>query len=333
MTMIKEADYYDTLDQGVVRCRLCPADCRLREGSYGICQSRKNQNGQLITENYGELVTLALDPIEKKPLYHFYPGSMILSTGANGCNLKCEHCQNWTISQQKVNTKFYSPQDLVATAQTNDSIGIAFTYTEPFIWYEYIMDCAPLLKEAGLKTVLVSNGYINPEPLEKIIGYIDAINVDLKGIQPEFYKKICHGQIEPILDNLKYISKSSTHLEITNLIIPGLNDSEGDLNDLVDFIADLDDMIPLHFSAYHPDYKMDIPQTEPTTLLLAHRIAAKKLKYVYLGNLHMEGMTDTVCPGCGTILIERAGFEPHLSSLERGKCSNCGFLTGIIQNS
>jgi len=332
MAMIKEALYFDQLDQGVVRCRLCPAECRLSEGKYGLCQSRKNHLGQLVTENYGELVTLALDPIEKKPLYHFYPGSMILSTGANGCNLKCENCQNWSISQQKAKTNYCSPEQLVAAALANDSIGVAFTYTEPFIWYEYILDTAPLLREAGLKTVLVSNGYINREPLEKIIEYIDAINVDLKGIQAEFYKKICHGQIEPILENLKLISQSDTHLEITNLIIPELNDSEEDINRLVDFIASLSDAIPLHFSAYHPDFKMNQPATPEQTLLKAKNIAIKKLKFVYLGNIMISGMSDTICPGCNTVLIERNGFSPKIFGLEQGKCSDCGFLTGIVQN-
>lgn len=330
--MIKEASYYEKLDRGVVRCTLCPADCRLSEGQYGLCQSRSNRNGQLVTENYGQLVTLALDPIEKKPLYHFYPGSMILSTGANGCNLKCEHCQNWSISQQKVSTKYYSPKQLVETALAHESIGIAFTYTEPFIWYEYIIDTAPLLKEAGLKTVLVSNGYINSEPLEKIINHIDAVNVDLKGMKPEFYKKICHGQLAPVLDNLKFIAHSNTHLEITNLIIPELNDSEDELQSLVDFIADLSELIPLHFSAYHPDFKMDRPPTSESTLLKAKEIAEKKLKYVYIGNVHLAGVSDTNCPGCGEILIERTGFSPRIYDLERGKCSRCGFLTGIVQN-
>jgi len=233
--MDRLAEYFEKNEDGSVLCCLCPAECHLKQDQVGICGCRYNKNGDLYTNNYGELVTLAVDPIEKKPLYHFHPTKNILSTGANGCNFACDNCQNWTISQEKVRTIFVSPEKLVETAIHHDSFGVAFTYTEPMIWFEYIYDSALLLKEAGLKVVLVSNGYINPKPLQKILKYIDAINVDLKGIKDEFYKKVCKGKLQPVLDNLKTIHNSTTHMEITNLLIPGKNDSDEDIGKLVNF--------------------------------------------------------------------------------------------------
>jgi pyruvate formate lyase activating enzyme len=329
--MNKVAEYFEKFEDGSVICNLCPAECHLTNDKIGICGCRFNKDGELYTNNYGELVTLAVDPIEKKPLYHFHPTKSILSTGANGCNFACEHCQNWTISQEKVKTVNVSPKKLVETAIQHDSFGVAFTYTEPMIWYEYICDTAPLLKEVGLKVVLVSNGYINPEPLQILLKHIDAINVDLKGIKEEFYKKVCKGKIQPILDNIRAIHDSSVHLEITNLLIPGKNDSIEDITELVDFVASLSDDIPLHISAYHPDYKMDIPATSPTTIKNAFRIAKNKLNYVYVGNMYSEEGSDTYCPSCNYLLINRLGYRTSIVGLKDSNCKNCGFNTGIIQ--
>ncbi len=329
--MIKPAVYAEKLEGGKVVCRLCPAECKLTEGKVGICGCRFNRAGELVMDNYGELVTLAIDPIEKKPLYHFYPSADILSTGPNGCNLACIHCQNWTISQKKIKTTFLTPEQLTQAAGRNNSIGVAFTYTEPMIWYEYIMDTAPLLRQAGLKTVLVSNGYINPEPLEDLLGVMDAINIDLKGMRPEFYKKVCKGKIEPVLHTIKRVAESDIHLEVTNLIIPTLNDADKDLSDLVDFVASLSDMIPLHFSAYRPDYKLTIEATPGATMLRAREIAQKKLKYVYLGNVLLDGCSDTFCPNCSRLLIQRSGYYTSVAGLKNGKCVGCDFETGIVQ--
>ncbi len=327
--MIKPAAYFEKLNGGRVVCRLCPAECQLAEGQRGICRSRFNQNGELVTDNYGELVTLAVDPIEKKPLYHFYPGSQILSTGPNCCNLGCLHCQNWTISQEKTRTVYFPPERLVEAARGHQSIGVAYTYTEPLVWFEYIMDTAPLLRQAGLKVVLVTNGYINPAPLEELLPHVDAMNIDLKAMRPEFYSKICKGKLAPVLDNIRRVADSPVHLEITNLIIPGENDSEQDLLALIDFVASLSDMIPVHFSAYRPDYKLDNEPTPPKTLLHARELAIKKLKYVYLGNVLLPEGTDTVCPQCGALLVSRNGYRTSVVGLRGHHCARCGFDSGI----
>ncbi|HUV30125.1 MAG TPA: AmmeMemoRadiSam system radical SAM enzyme [Acidobacteriota bacterium] len=327
--MLKAAAYFDKLDDGKVMCRLCPADCRLSEGQRGICRSRFNQGGELVTDNYGELVTLAVDPIEKKPLYHFYPGSMILSTGPNCCNLGCMHCQNWTISQKAAATVYFSPDRLLETTLSHDSIGVAFTYTEPMVWFEYLLDTAPLLRDEGLKVVLVTNGYINPEPLQELLPLVDAMNIDLKSMRERFYRHICKGRLAPVLENIRRVAQSGTHLEITNLIIPGENDSQEDLTDLIEFVASISDMIPVHFSAYRPDYKLDHASTPPETLLRAAKLAASRLKYVYLGNVWLREGTDTVCPQCGSLLVERSGFRATVIGLRGSRCAACNFDTGI----
>ncbi len=315
----------------VIVCRLCPANCRLTEGKVGICGCRYNENGTLLTNNYGEVVTLAVDPIEKKPLYHFYPGREILSTGVNGCNLKCINCQNWSISQEKAPTRYVTPEQLVAAAIEYDSVGVAFTYTEPIIWFEYIMDCAPLLQRAGLKTVLVTNGYINPEPLRELMQVTDAMNIDLKALRPEFYKRICKGKLEPVLETIRQVAQSTVHLELTNLIIPSLNDSEKDFQELVDFVSSLSDMIPLHLSAYHPAYKLQVPSTPQETVLRAYELAKQKLNYVFVGNLSIPGLSDTRCPRCDTLLVERSGYITRVVGLHGSQCKKCGFETGIIR--
>ena len=329
--MIKKAAYHEKMDDNKVICRLCPFHCRLSPDKKGICKSRYNREGELVTDNYGELVTLAVDPIEKKPLYHFYPSEDILSTGPNCCNLKCQHCQNWKISQKKAGTHFLPPEKLVETTLNYHSIGVAFTYTEPLMWFEYIMDVAPLLRAENLKVILVTNGYISPEPLEELIPLVDAANVDLKSMNPDFYRKICKGKLEPILENIKRLADSKVHLELTNLIIPGKNDSEGELKELVDFIAGLSDMIPIHFSAYYPNYKMEIEETSPDILFKAREIARMKLKYVFLGNIAVSGGSNSNCPSCGHLLVERNGYNTRVSGVKDGICTKCGFKTGIIQ--
>jgi pyruvate formate lyase activating enzyme len=224
-----------------------------------------------------------------------------------------------------------SPEALVETAQQHASIGVAFTYTEPLIWFEYIMDVAPLLRDAGLKVVLVSNGYINPAPLKELLPLVDAANVDLKAISPEFYTRVCKGKLQPVLDSIKTVAESNVHLELTNLIIPGQNDSDEDLNDLVDFVASVSDSIPLHFSAYHPDYQASAPSTPFETMLRARELAASKLKYVYLGNIATEDGSNTYCPGCGELLIRRSNYFTSVQGLLGSRCSACGYETGIVQ--
>jgi pyruvate formate lyase activating enzyme len=327
--MIGTASYWEQLEGNKVVCHLCPAECLLTEGKRGICRCRYNRSGKLVTDNYGELVTLALDPIEKKPLYHFHPGTQILSTGPNCCNLGCLHCQNWTISQETAATTFVSPQRLAELAVEHESIGVAFTYTEPMVWFEYIMDVAPLLKERGQKVVLVTNGYINPEPLEELISVTDAMNIDLKGIRREFYLRICKGKIEPVLDTIRRVAASKVHLELTNLIITGENDSQKDIRDLIDFVASVSDRIPVHFSAYHPDYQMDNPVTPSSTLLWAYKEASQRLKHVYIGNVSAAIGCDTVCSECGNTLVRRKGFQATIVGLNGTSCAKCGADSGI----
>lgn len=327
--MVHPALFGEELDQGVIRCWLCPANCRLSEGQRGICTSRYSSRGRLLTDNYGEAVTLAIDPIEKKPLYHFYPDSQILSTGPNCCNLACSFCQNWSISQQKTPTRYFSPEELVQIARDEKSIGIAFTYSEPLLWYEYILDVAPIAHSAGLKVVLVTNGYINPEPLRKLLPLVDAFNVDLKGMNPKFYSRICKGKVEPVLDNIRAIAESSAHLEITNLVIPNENDSPADISALVNFVASISDRIPLHLSAYHPDYRMQNPATSTATLKQAAEIARRRLKFVYLGNIAGAEENNTYCLSCRNLLVVRHGYSVAVRGLAGTACSVCGAPSGI----
>lgn len=328
--MIHAAVYWERVEQDVI-CRLCPHECRLSNGKYGICRCRYNRDGELVTDNYGELVSLAVDPIEKKPLYHFYPGSAILSTGCNCCNLGCLHCQNWTISQEKSPTVFRAPHELVEVALSHKSLGVAFTYTEPMVWFEYVLDAAMALREHKLKVVLVTNGFINPEPLREMLTVTDAMNIDLKSMRPDFYSRICKGMLDPVLKSIEMVASSSVHLEITNLLIAGRNDSDAEIMQLVEFVASLSPMIPLHFSAYHPDYKLNDSATPAEIVLRARTLARERLSYVYVGNIRSDEGSDTQCPSCGALLIQRNGYRTKVVGVHNGICDKCGFASGIRQ--
>jgi len=273
--------------------------------------------------SYGRTVTINVDPIEKKPLYHFLPGSIILSIGPNGCTFNCTFCQNWHISQEDVSTTYISPEDLVELAERNGSVGVAFTYTEPLLWFEYLLDVAPMLREKGLKSVLVTNGFLNEEPASELAPLIDGFNVDLKSIRDEFYRKYCDGRVEPVKRFIETVNKVS-HVEVTNLIIPGLNDSRSDIEDLVDWVSSISSDIPLHFSRFFPQYRMnDRPPTPPETLKMAYEIAVKKMKYVYIGNIFIEGTEDTRCPDCGAVVVKRVGYSVQVMG-DEGRCHECG---------
>ena len=329
--MIHEALYFDRLEDNVVICRLCPAECRLKPGRRGICRSRFNDDGDLKTDNFGETVTLAVDPIEKKPLYHFLPAANIVSIGPNGCNFACRHCQNWEISQTEIGTHLIDPENLPELAGKGDSIGIAYTYTEPLIWYEYLLQTAPLIKQAGLVNVMVSNGYINPGPLERLLPLIDAWNIDLKGMRPEFYTKICKGKLEPVLEVIRLVAASPAHLELTNLVIPGYNDSDDDFHRLGEFIASADKSIPLHLSAYHPSYKLDAPRTPPATLMRAYDILKKYLAFVFVGNMEIPGCSNSYCPSCGEMMIQRSGYHVETTGLDkRARCRACRAESAVV---
>lgn len=303
-----------------VICNLCPHRCNIAKGKTGICRQRRNVDGILIAEGYGNISSIALDPIEKKPLYHFYPGSQILSIGGLWCNLNCKFCQNWHIAHEKQFTRYVPPEDIVDKAIELGSIGIAFTYNEPVIWYEYVYDTAKLARKKGLKNVLVTNGFINREPLEGLLPYIDAVNIDVKAFNDEFYREICAGALSPVKDAVE-ISASVCHVEITTLIIGGLNDNPNEIETLAKWLSKIDDNIPLHLSRYYPNYKLDIPATPRETLLSLRSTAQQYLPFVYVGNL-MGVDNNTYCRECGNLLIER-GFETHIRGIRGGKCSNC----------
>jgi len=286
---LKEALYWEKSSSAAapaVRCLLCPHDCKIADGAAGICGVRQNNGGKLYSLIYGETTSVALDPIEKKPLYHFHPGEYILSLGTKGCNFKCPFCQNWAISQDAgARTEKITPSWAVAKAKELNSFGIAYTYNEPFIWYEFVLDTAKLAKKAGLENVLVTNGYVNPGPLEEMLPLIGAMNIDLKSIDPGFYVKYCKGSLEPVLSTIKTSAKSC-HVEITNLVITGMNDTDEDFTKLSDWICDnAGPGTPLHFSRYFPCYQMENPPTPAATLKRAAAIASKRLKYVHLGNV------------------------------------------------
>ena len=325
--------FYDPPADGRIRCRLCPHECRIAEGKTGICRVRQHRDGALYALTYSQVTSVNLDPIEKKPLYHFHPRSLILSVGTLGCNLACDFCQNWQISQDTAPTRTLTPQQAVELAQgERRNIGIAFTYNEPLIWYEYVHDTAYLARERGLKNVLVTNGYINEEPLRKLLPAIDAMNVDIKSYSDDFYRTLCKGKAEPPRRTAEIAHAEGCLVELTNLIIPGYNDAEDDLRALVDWVAGIDPAIPLHFSRYHPAHKLQAPPTPVETLQTAYRIAKKKLKYVYLGNVIDVGGDDTECPACGATVVLRSGFSARVTGVEDGKCTRCGAevkITGV----
>jgi len=316
---MKEALYYKKFSDGKIQCLLCPHYCFLDKGETGKCRSRTNHDGTLYAENYGKTIALSLDPMEKKPLYHFYPGSAILSVGPNSCNFTCDFCQNYQSSQQGTYTREITSRSLLSYCHKEDCKFVAFTYTEPFTWFEFILDSAILLQKNNIKTVLVTNGYVNPEPLYELLPYIDAMNIDLKSINDIFYQKYCGGTIKPVLDTIRN-SVNKCHLEITNLLITDENDSEGEINDLVDFVASVNPDIPLHFSRYYPCYKMTNPPTPVARLERAKAIALKKLNYVYLGNIITD--RDTVCPKCRMKIIKRS--YGALNNIHKNACPSCG---------
>jgi pyruvate formate lyase activating enzyme len=287
-------------------------------------------DGTLYASEYGRTVAMNIDPIEKKPLYHFKPGSDILSVGPNGCNLACEFCQNWSISQDKSATRYISPDELVKLARTNGSVGVAFTYTEPLIWFEYVIDSARLLKKAGLSTVIVSNAYINEEPARELFPFVDAANFDLKSSDDRFYRELCDGRLKEVKRAIKLARDMGVHVEITNLLIPGHNDSDREISDLVDWVGSLDPNIVLHISRYFPHYRFEAPPTPADRIEYAYRTAKKKLKYVYTGNITGIGDPDTRCAGCGEILVKRSGYNVRVGDLNGDKCGRCGTVTDLV---
>jgi pyruvate formate lyase activating enzyme len=328
-----EAAFYDRTDEGTVHCLLCPHRCVIRKGKYGICGVRRNNDGTLITEIYGLHTAVAMDPIEKKPLYHFHPGSSILSIGTRGCNMKCPYCQNWNISQDtSAHASCYSSADIINHALREGSVGVAYTYSEPIIWYEYVMDTAILAHEKKLANVMVTNGYINRDPLEKLLPHIDAMNIDLKSFSEETYRTVQKAGLADVLATIRLAHERGCHVEVTTLVVPGVNDSPEELNDIIEFLVSVDRRIPWHISRYYPNYKYGRPATDVKFLTDLHAEASRRLDFVYCGNVpDSAGGHDTICPSCHRTVIRRHGYSTHIEKLKGGICSSCGYDLGIIR--
>jgi pyruvate formate lyase activating enzyme len=323
---MKEALYFEHLNEGQVRCNLCPHHCVINPGKTGICKVRKNINGVLYSLVYGKPIAQSTDPIEKKPLFHFFPGSSAFSIATVGCNLHCLHCQNADISQVEQGiypTREAEPENIIDAAKRSGAKSIAYTYTEPTIFYEYAFDIAHLAHEQNLKNVFVTNGFIEKEPLDDIASVLDAANIDLKGMTDEFYKKVCGARLQPVLDTIKHYYDLGIWIEITTLIIPGYNDSKDILSEIAQFIANIDVEIPWHVTGFYPTYKLtDAPPTSVSALEKAVEIGKKAgLQYIYQGN--RGAGENTFCPKCGKELITRSGFFVSKNLTEQGKCPKC----------
>ncbi len=330
---MREARWFARTRNGL-RCELCPRGCTFAEGStaLGLCRVRGVRDGKPYLPGYGECVSLSIDPIEKKPLYHFMPGMRILSTGPAGCNLTCDFCQNWTISQSpEVPTRYVAPDDLAELAMSRGSSGVAFTYTEPTIWYEYIMDTAPLVLEKGGAVVMVSNGEIRPEPLAELIRVTNAWNVDLKSWSEDFYMKHCTGSRKAVLETLETLAASECHLEVTFLVIPGENDDPQQWLEMARWLKDhCGRETVFHISRYFPRYMLNKEPTPLETLERAAEVFSQHLDHVYLGNVATD-LSDTVCSSCGETCVSRNGFRVDTEGMrEDGSCGNCGASLNIV---
>ena len=327
---VQEARYYNRLNNDIVECELCPNKCLIRAGEWGDCEVRKNIDGRLKSFVYGRLCSVGNDPIEKKPLFHFLPGTNAISVATPGCNLHCRFCQNWKISQAKpdeVKTRYYSPEQLVDVTQKYNTPTIAYTYTEPTVFYEYMYDTAKAGKARGVKNVMISAGYISKKPLEKLCQVLDGIKIDLKSFSNKFYKNLVSGELQPVLDTLKTIKENDCWLEIVYLVIPTHNDDMKMIGEMTDWLRkNLGPNVPLHFTRFSPQYLMkNLPSTPVKTLERAYETAKKAgLNYVYIGNVPEHEGADTYCPNCETKLIDRNGFMLNKKNLDKGTCPNCG---------
>jgi pyruvate formate lyase activating enzyme len=329
--MIREAILYEELQNHNVHCYLCNHHCKIEDSHFGFCGIRENIGGKLFTHAYGETVAANIDPIEKKPLYHFLPGTRTFSIATQGCNFHCGFCQNWQISQvfiqkdSNLNTVKLLPQDVVDYALEQKCRSISYTYTEPTIFFEYALDTARIGREKNLKNVMVTNGYMTLEALSMISPYLDACNVDLKSYNDDFYSKTCHGHLKPVLKSIEELKKLGIWVEITTLIIPDQNDSENELTSIARFIAGLDINIPWHISRFHPDYEFtDGISTPLDTMVAAQKIGKSAgLKYIYRGNV-LGDVTETMCTKCGTPLVRRNGFFVDMNRIKDSACPSCG---------
>jgi len=335
-----KATLFENVEGETIRCVACNNFCIIKNKDSGICGVRKNVGGQLYLMVYGQAAAVNIDPMEKKPLYHFLPGEKILTIGTIGCNFGCSFCQNWSISQATKDVKLRKipfdaifkehgydlpPKEVIKICLRDGIKAVAFSYNEPVIFFEYAFDIMKLAKKHGIKSVFVSNGYESEQALDKMKGYLDAMNIDLKAFTEKFYMKVCHARLAPVLETIKKVHARGIWLEITTLLIPGENDSPEEIERIVNFIAGVDRNIPWHISAFHPDYKMLGKQSTPhATLINAYELGKKKLNYVYVGNVVDHKRSTTYCSTCGEKIIERRNYHMVMVGLKEGKCGKCG---------
>ena len=318
-----EGRFFRNGSGGALQCLLCPNACRIAPGLFGTCQVRTNDSGRITLPYYGKLSAVSMDPIEKKPLYHYYPGQQILSVGFVGCSFHCPFCQNYRISQSTQGAVYQmEPKELVDMARRRGSFAVAYTYSEPIVHLEYVLDTAHLARKSGLKNVLVSNGYINPGPAEELLDVIDAANIDMKSFDSEFYRREIGGNLSSVM---AFISRASEkiHLEVTTLVIPTKNDSIDEIEAMARFLSNLDPSIPYHLSCYYPTYLYTIPPTDPDAIAGLVSAAGRHLFYVYAGNVGSES-GDTLCPKCSNVLIRRKGHRIRITGIDSGRCTGCG---------
>jgi pyruvate formate lyase activating enzyme len=328
-----DAGYWHVDEKGRIQCELCPHACVIAEGRTGRCRVRGVRDGGLKALAYGCLSSVNVDPIEKKPLYHYRPGSEIFSIGGWGCNFHCVFCQNWQISQEFIDRASHTtPEQVMARATAAGSGSIAYTYNEPLVGLEFALDCARLARKAGLANVLVTNGYVCREPAAALLTYIDAVNLDIKSLDNSFYETQCGGSLAPVLAFARQVREAGCHIEVTNLVIPGLNSDEAEIRSLAEWVhTHLGKETPLHLSAYFPRYKLNVAATPVELLERAYEICAQELTYVYLGNVGTVARGhDTRCPDCGALLVERRGYAVQVLGIRNGNCAGCGRPAGIV---
>ncbi len=326
----KEAMLYDPLEGGRVQCQLCNHRCIISPSKRGICGVRENREGKLYSLVFGRVVSMNVDPVEKKPLFHLFPGSSSFSIATVGCNFHCLQCQNYGISQMpadegRIEGSIVPPSKIVSLAKQYNCQSISYTYTEPTVYFEYAYETAILASKEGIKNIFVTNGYMSEEAVKKIHPYLDAANVDLKSFQDKFYKEVCGARLNPVLENLRLMRSLGIWVEVTTLVIPTLNDTDKEFEEIAKFILSLGEEVPWHISAFYPTYKMkNLPRTPPSTLHRAREIGIKAgLFYVYCGNIPGRGGEDTFCPVCGKKLIERIGFQVVKNDVIKGECRHC----------
>ncbi len=332
---LHEAKFWRS-EEGRAACYLCPHHCKILDGKVGICGVRQNVGGKLYSLIYGRASSVQIDPVEKKPLFHFLPGESILSMGSVGCNLHCQHCQNFTISQAKVQEAFLEtlkPEDVPRLAKSSGCRSVAFTYNEPTIWHEFTYDACKAAKDAGMFTAYVTNGFIEEDPLKEISPFLDAMNIDIKGFKEDFYRGVCKARLGPVLNATRLANELGIHVELTYLIIPGKNDTEDEIRAFAHWVSfDVSHDVPVHFTRFHPDYMMlDVPATPIETMEMARRVGKEEeLKFVYGGNYLAGDGENTRCPKCNTLIVKRTGYHVDRSALKGPDCPRCGEHLNMI---